>query len=67
MMYAEDLDGVVLRTMCKEPGPWTKDELAREFDGGTPLDSLWRLVSRGLAVKLEGISMRRRPPDVMRS
>jgi hypothetical protein len=54
MLYAERLDGLVLEIMCNEPGPWTKDELAREFEAGAPLESLWRLVSRGLVVKLEG-------------
>ncbi len=54
MLYAESLDGLVLETMCREPGPWTKDELARKWESGARLESLWRLVSRGLVVRLEG-------------
>jgi hypothetical protein len=54
MTYAEELDSLVLRTLCEEPGPWTKEELRREFDGNLDAeDALARLVARGLAVKLE--------------
>jgi hypothetical protein len=55
MTYAEQIDSLVLHTMCEEPGPWTKEELRREFDGNLDAeDALARLVARGLVVKLEG-------------
>jgi hypothetical protein len=55
MSYAEELDGLVLDTLCDEPGPWTRDEIKREFSGRIKaVDALNRLVARGLAVKLDG-------------
>jgi hypothetical protein len=54
-MYAEELDSLVLETMCREPGSWTKEELRREFRGQVgAVDALGRLVVRGLVVGLEG-------------
>jgi hypothetical protein len=53
--YAEELDSLVLEALCDEPGPWTRDELLREFSGQiAAVDALTRLVVRGLAVKMEG-------------
>lgn len=55
MTYAEGIDSLVLMMMCDDPGPWTKAELRREFDGNLDaVDALARLVAGGLAVKLEG-------------
>jgi hypothetical protein len=55
MTYAEEIDSLVLATLCGEPGPWTRDELRREFDGQVAADdALTRLVARGLVTKLEG-------------
>ncbi|HTT93755.1 MAG TPA: hypothetical protein VMF55_03730 [Solirubrobacterales bacterium] len=55
MTYAEGIDSLVLQTMCEEPGPWTKAELRREFDGNLDAeDAVSRLVARGLAVKVKG-------------
>jgi hypothetical protein len=55
MTYAEGIDSLVLHTMCEEPGPWTKEELRREFDGNIDAeDAVARLVARGLAVKVKG-------------
>jgi hypothetical protein len=54
-MHAEELDSLVLETLCDEPGPWTREELKREFRGQIgAVDALGRLVVHGLAVKLEG-------------
>jgi hypothetical protein len=53
--YAEEIDSLVLHAMCDEPGPWTKVELRREFDGNLDAeDAVSRLVARGLAVKVKG-------------
>jgi hypothetical protein len=38
----------------RRSGPWTREELQREFDGIAAVDALTRLVARGLAVKMEG-------------
>lgn len=55
MTYAEPIDYLVLATMCEEPGPWTKAEVRREFDGNIDAeDAVPRLVARGLVVKVEG-------------
>jgi hypothetical protein len=55
VMHAEELDSVVLETLCEEPGPWTREEIKREFRGKIgAVDALNRLLARGLAVKLEG-------------
>jgi hypothetical protein len=55
MAFAEEIDSLVLETMCDEPGPWTKAELRREFDGNIDAeDAVSRLVARGLAVKVKG-------------
>jgi hypothetical protein len=55
MTYAEGIDSLVLMVMSDEPGPWTKAELRREFDGHIDAeDALTRLVARGLAVKVKG-------------
>jgi hypothetical protein len=55
MAYAGDIDGLVLMVMCDEPGPWTQEELRREFrEGVEAADALGRLRRRGLVVELEG-------------
>jgi hypothetical protein len=53
--YAEEIDSLLLQTLCEEPGPWTKVELRREFDGDLDAeDALARLIARGLAVNVGG-------------
>jgi hypothetical protein len=55
MVYAGDIDGLVLQLMCDEPGPWTREEVVREFsEDMEAIDALARLVGRGLAVKVKG-------------
>lgn len=55
MTYAEEIDSLVLEMMCDEPGPWTREELRREFDGNRGAeDALTRLVAGGLAVRVKG-------------
>lgn len=55
MTYAGDIDGLVLEAMCAEPGPWTGEELEREFGERVEVaDALGRLIARGLVVSMEG-------------
>lgn len=55
MVYAGELDSLVLGTMCNEPGPWTQRELSREFgEGPQAVDALARLRARGLVAELDG-------------
>jgi hypothetical protein len=55
MTYAGQLDGLILQTLCDEPGPWETEELLRDFDSRVHAsDSLRRLIGRGLALKMEG-------------
>lgn len=55
MAYAEEIDSMVLHTLCDEPGPWVQSELEREF--GEPVkvaDAVSRLVARGLVIRMDG-------------
>lgn len=53
MTYAGQLDGLVLQTICNEPGPWKREELMREFDSCIDAsDSLRRLLAGGLVLKM---------------
>jgi hypothetical protein len=55
MTFAAGIDSLVLETMCEEPGPWTKAELRREFDGDIDAeDAVSRLVARGLVARVNG-------------
>lgn len=55
MTYAGQLDGMVLQTICEEPGPWNRDELLREFDSRKEAsDALRRLIGRGLVLGMDG-------------
>jgi hypothetical protein len=36
--YAEEMDGVVLTTLCREPGPWALDELTRVLGPGVDVE-----------------------------
>lgn len=58
MTYAGQLDGLVLQTICDEPGPWKEEELLREFDSRTEAaDALDRLIGRGLVMRIDGETM----------
>jgi hypothetical protein len=48
----EELDAAVLDRLCKA-GPWTRQDLERELGVGGQ-DAADRLVSKGLAHRLEG-------------
>jgi hypothetical protein len=53
--YAEQLDRTVLQFVCNEPGPWSREELLREFDSRVEAaDALGRLIARGLILEMEG-------------
>ena len=53
MAYAGQLDGLVLQTICEEPGPWKKEELMREFESRVDAsDALRRLIGRGLVLTI---------------
>jgi hypothetical protein len=55
MVYAQEIDGSVLMTLCEEPAPWRMDELKREHGGGVDVvDAVARLVRRGPVLRLEG-------------
>jgi hypothetical protein len=55
MVYAQEIDGSVLMTLCEEPAPWPMDELKREHGGGVDVvDAVARLVRRGPTLRLEG-------------
>jgi hypothetical protein len=55
MAYAGQLDGLVLQTICDEPGPWSEGELLREFDSRSHAsDALRRLIGRGLVLEMAG-------------
>jgi hypothetical protein len=53
--YAEEMDRVVLGTLCREPGPWGLDELTRVLGPGVDVeDAVNRLRRRGLVLRMEG-------------
>lgn len=55
MVYADEIDGVILMTLCDEPGHWRMDELERELGGGVSVeDGVARLARRGLVLRLDG-------------
>ncbi|HVW45427.1 MAG TPA: hypothetical protein VHA76_00115 [Solirubrobacterales bacterium] len=55
MIYAEEIDGAILATLCEEPGPWPMEELRREHGGGITVDdAVARLARRGLVLRLDG-------------
>jgi hypothetical protein len=55
MAYADQYDSLVLQVMCEEPGPWSREELEREFSDRTAAaDALNRLRSRGLVLDMDG-------------
>jgi hypothetical protein len=55
LVYAEEIDGSVLMTLCEEPSPWPMDELKREHGGGVDVvDAVGRLVRRGLVLRMDG-------------
>lgn len=55
LVYADEIDGSVLSTLCEEPGPWPLDELKREHIEGVRVeDAIGRLVRRGLVLRLDG-------------
>jgi hypothetical protein len=48
------MDGVVLVTLCEEPGPWSLEELMRELGDGVDVeDAVNRLRRRGLVLRME--------------
>lgn len=60
MVYAEEMDGVVLMTLCDEPGPWALYELQRAVGHGEGNmvdvdveDAVNRLRRRGLILRME--------------
>jgi hypothetical protein len=55
LVYADEIDGVILMTLCDEPGHWRLDELERELGGGVRIeDGVARLARRGLVHRLDG-------------
>jgi DNA-binding HxlR family transcriptional regulator len=54
-MHGEPIDGVLLRLLSDEPGPWRPAELKREFEEQTELkDALERLVTVGFVHRMKG-------------
>jgi hypothetical protein len=53
--HAKEMDGVVLMTLCREPGPWALDELTRVLGPGVHVeDAVNRLRRRGLVLQMKG-------------
>ena len=54
-MQADRIDGWILERLCETPGPWAIADLERELGGHAPVaDGIGRLVSGGLALRMEG-------------
>jgi hypothetical protein len=55
MVHAEEIDGVILLTLCREPGQWSIDELKLALGEGVKVvDGVARLARRGLVLRLDG-------------
>lgn len=53
-MDAEQIDSLILETLCEVPGPWTTCDLIREIGGGEGGRRDRRVVASGLALRMEG-------------